>query len=128
MNLGPPKPAPFDHFERIFNLRKSEADAFYNKLQSRVVDEDLRRIQRQAFAGVLWSKQFFYYDVTEWLDGDPAQPRPAGARHGGRNSGWVHANMEDVVSMPDKWEFPWFAAWVLGFHGLPLALIDPEFA
>jgi len=126
LSLGPPKPAPFDHFERIFNQRKDEADAFYNKLQSKVVDEDLRRIQRQAFAGVLWSKQFFYYDVTEWLDGDPAQPRPADARHGGRNSGWVHATMEDVVSMPDKWEFPWFAAWDWAFHLVTLACLDLE--
>jgi hypothetical protein len=126
LSLGLPDPAPFDHFERIFNLRKSEADAFYAKLQSKVVDEDLRRIQRQAFAGVLWSKQFFYYDVTEWLDGDPAQPRPAGARHQGRNSGWVHATMEDVVSMPDKWEFPWFAAWDWAFHLVTLACLDLE--
>ena len=126
LSLGPPKAAPFDHFERIFNLRKGEADTFYNKLQSKVVDDDLRRIQRQAFAGVLWSKQFFYYDVTEWLDGDPAQPRPADARHRGRNSGWVHATMEDVVSMPDKWEFPWFAAWDWAFHLVTLACLDLE--
>jgi hypothetical protein len=126
LNLGPTKPTPFDDFERIFSLRKSEADAFYAGLQSKVVDEDLRRIQRQAFAGILWSKQYFYYDVTEWLDGDPAQPRPASARHRGRNSGWVHATMEDVVSMPDKWEFPWFAAWDWAFHLVTLALVDLE--
>ena len=96
------------------------------KLQSKVVDEDLRRIQRQAFAGVLWSKQYFYYDVTEWLDGDPAQPKPASTRHRGRNSEWVHATMEDVVSMPDKWEFPWFAAWDWAFHLVTLGLVDLE--
>ena len=83
LSLGPPKPAPFADFEQIFSLRKSEADAFYAELQSKVVDEDLRRIQRQAFAGVLWSKQYFYYDVTEWLDGDPAEPKPPGSRHKG---------------------------------------------
>jgi hypothetical protein len=126
LSLGPPKPAPFADFEQIFGLRKSEADAFYAGLQSKVQDEDLRRIQRQAFAGVLWSKQFFYYDVTEWLDGDPAQPRPARARHKGRNSEWVHATMEDVVSMPDKWEFPWFAAWDWAFHLVTLASLDLE--
>ncbi|GEP56585.1 MGH1-like glycoside hydrolase domain-containing protein [Reyranella soli] len=126
LSVGSPGPEPFDDFERIFSLRKSEADAFYAGLQSKVVDEDLRRIQRQAFAGVLWSKQYFYYDVTEWLDGDPAQPPPAGARHRGRNSEWVHATMEDVVSMPDKWEFPWFAAWDWAFHLVTLALLDLE--
>src|SRR5688572_18636464 len=77
LSLGPPKPAPFDHFDRLFGQRKAEADAYYAGLQSKIQDEDLRRIQRQAFAGILWSKQFFYYDVTEWLDGDPAQPQPA---------------------------------------------------
>ncbi|HET9352923.1 MAG TPA: hypothetical protein VFO32_02895, partial [Sphingomicrobium sp.] len=126
LNLGPTKPTPFDDFERIVSLRKSEADAFYAGLQSKVVDEDLRRVQRQAFAGVLWSKQYFYYDVTEWLDGDPAQPKPASARHRGRNSEWVHATMEDIVSMPDKWEFPWFAAWDWAFHLVTLALVDLE--
>ncbi len=123
---GPPGSAPFDDFDRIFGLRKSEADAFYAGLQSKVQDEDLRRIQRQAFAGILWSKQYFYYDVTEWLDGDPAQPQPTGARHKGRNSEWLHATMEDVVSMPDKWEFPWFAAWDWAFHLVTLALLDLE--
>jgi hypothetical protein len=126
LSLGPPKPAPFAHFERIFGLRKAEADAYYAELQSKVVDEDLRRIQRQAFAGVLWSKQFFYYDVTEWIDGDPAQPKPPGSRHKGRNSEWVHATMQDVVSMPDKWEFPWFAAWDWAFHLVTLGCLDLE--
>jgi hypothetical protein len=126
LSLGPPKPAPFAHFDRLFALRKSEADAFYAELQSKVVDEDLRRIQRQAFAGILWSKQFFYYDVTEWLDGDPAEPKPPAMRHKGRNREWVHATMEDVVSMPDKWEFPWFAGWDWAFHLVTLASLDLE--
>ena len=126
LSLGPPKPAPFADFEQIFGLRKSEADAFYAELQGKVLDEDLRRIQRQAFAGVLWSKQYFYYDVTEWLDGDPAEPKPPKSRRKGRNSEWVHATMEDIVSMPDKWEFPWFAAWDWAFHLTTLAYLDLE--
>ena len=126
LSPGPPKPAPFADFEQIFALRKSEADAFYAGLQGKVLDEDLRRIQRQAFAGVLWSKQYFYYDVTEWLDGDPAEPKPPRARLTGRNHEWVHATMEDVVSMPDKWEFPWFAGWDWAFHLVTLAYLDLE--
>ncbi len=126
LSAGPPTPARFDDFEQLFRLRKSEADAFYAGLQEKVRDEDLRRIQRQAFAGVLWSRQYFYYDVTEWLDGDPAGPTPPESRHKGRNREWVHATMEDVVSMPDKWEFPWFAAWDWAFHLTTLAYVDLE--
>ena len=126
LSLGSPKPAPFADFEQIFGLRKSEADAFYAELQGKVLDEDLRRIQRQAFAGVLWSKQYFHYDVTEWLDGDPAQPTPPKSRRKGRNCEWVHATMEDIVSMPDKWEFPWFAGWDWAFHLTTLAYLDLE--
>jgi hypothetical protein len=126
LSLAPSSPAPFADFEQIFAARKEEADAFYAELQSKVLDEDLRRIQRQAFGGVLWSKQYFYYDVTEWLDGDPAQPKPSKARHKGRNRAWAHASMEDVVSMPDKWEFPWFAAWDWAFHLTTLAHLDLE--
>jgi hypothetical protein len=126
LSPGLPKPAPFADFEQIFGLRKSEADAFYAGLQAKVQDEDLRRIQRQAFAGILWSKQYFYYDVTEWLDGDPAEPKPPRARLTGRNHEWVHATMEDVVSMPDKWEFPWFAGWDWAFHLVTLAYLDLE--
>jgi hypothetical protein len=126
LGMRQPRPAPFADFEQVFDLRKSEADAFYAQLQRNVADEDLRRIQRQAFAGILWSKQYFYYDVTEWLDGDPAQPKPPKARLTGRNNEWVHANMEDVVSMPDKWEFPWFATWDWAFHLTTLAYLDLE--
>ena len=126
LSPGPPKPAPFADFDQIFSLRKSEADAFYAGLQGKVLDEDLRRIQRQAFAGILWSKQYFYYDVTEWLDGDPAEPKPPRSRLTGRNREWVHATMEDVVSMPDKWEFPWFAGWDWAFHLVTLAYLDLE--
>ena len=127
LSAGAAKPAPFADFDQTFSRRKSEADAFYaGRLQSAIADEDLRRIQRQAFAGVLWSKQFFYYDVTEWLDGDPAQPKPPETRRNGRNREWSHTNMEDVVSMPDKWEFPWFAAWDWAFHLVTLACLDLE--
>jgi hypothetical protein len=85
-------------------------------------------VQRQAFAGMIWSKQFFYYDVPEWLKGDPSQPAPPKERHGGRNRDWLHLNNADIISMPDKWEYPWYAAWDLAFHCIPLALIDSEFA
>jgi hypothetical protein len=123
---GQPRSEPFADFEQLFALRKSVADAFYAELQRKIPDEDLCRIQRQAFAGILWSKQYFYYDVTEWLEGDPAQPKPPKSRIVGRNGEWVHANMEDVVSMPDKWEFPWFAAWDWAFHVTTLAYLDLE--
>ena len=126
LSLGHPRPEPFADFNQIFDLRRTEADAFYAELQRKVSHEDLRRIQRQAFAGILWSKQYFYYDVTEWLEGDSAQPKPPNSRFIGRNSEWIHANMEDVVSMPDKWEFPWFATWDWAFHLTTLAYLDLE--
>jgi hypothetical protein len=126
LSAGPPMPTPFADFDQVFGQRKSEADAYYAELQSNVADEDLRRIQRQAFAGVLWSKQYFYYDVTDWLEGDSAQPKPHKERLAGRNSDWIHANMEDIISVPDKWEFPWFAAWDWAFHLTTLAYLDLE--
>ena len=91
-------------------------------------DPDARLVQRQAFAGMIWSKQFFYYDVPEWIKGDPAQPPPPAERKQGRNHEWLHLNNADIISMPDKWEYPWYAAWDLAFHCIPLALVDPEFA
>ncbi|MEL6189413.1 MAG: glucosidase, partial [Myxococcota bacterium] len=111
-----------------FERRRAEADAFYADVQAGVSDPDARRVQRQAFAGMIWSKQLFYYDVQEWLDGDPAQPPPPAGRGRGRNSDWRHLNNADIISMPDKWEYPWYAAWDLAFHCIPLAMIDPEFA
>jgi hypothetical protein len=126
LSQGQPAPRPFADFDQVFDRRKSEADAFYAELQSKVVDEDLRRIQRQAFAGILWSKQFFAYDVTQWLEGDPAQAEPPTTRLHGRNAEWLHANMDDVISMPDKWEFPWFASWDWAFHLTTLAYLDLE--
>src|SRR5581483_8591501 len=108
--------APFDDFEPLFAERLREADEFYGELQPTTLNDDQKMIQRQAFAGMLWSKQFYYYNVAEWLRGDPAQPPPPAARLVGRNSDWEHLNNANVLSMPDKWEYPWYAAWDLAFH------------
>jgi hypothetical protein len=120
--------APFAPFHSLFSIREAEADAFYAALQPAALSDDDRSIQRQAFAGMLWSKQFYYYDVEEWLRGDPAQPPPPPERRNGRNREWGHFNSADILSMPDTWEYPWFAAWDTAFHCLPLALLDAEFA
>ncbi len=119
---------PFAEFDAIFTQRQAEADAFYTALQPPALSDDARLVQRQACAGMLWSKQFYYYDVGEWLQGDAGQPPPPSVRKHGRNSEWTHLNTADIISMPDKWEYPWFAAWDLAFHCIPLALVDPEFA
>ncbi len=119
---------PFGRFTDILNGRRHETDAFYAELQAEITDADARAVQRQAFAGMIWSKQFYYYDVCEWLKGDPAQPAPPPERRRGRNSDWTHLNNADIISMPDKWEYPWYAAWDLAFHCIPLALVDSEFA
>jgi mannosylglycerate hydrolase MGH1-like protein len=120
--------SPFSGFEDLFEIRRREADTFYTELQADMRDEDAKNVQRQAFAGMLWSKQFYYYDIPQWLKGDPAQPPPPAERRHGRNSGWIHLNNADIISMPDTWEYPWYAAWDLAFHCIPLAMIDPEFA
>jgi hypothetical protein len=119
---------PFKDFEKIFNQRVLEADAFYETLQRSNKDEDLKNIQRQAFAGMMWTKQFYCYDVSLWLRGDGSQPPPPHVRKNGRNKDWEHLNNFDIISMPDKWEYPWYAAWDLAFHALPIAMIDPDFA
>jgi Mannosylglycerate hydrolase MGH1-like glycoside hydrolase domain/Glycosyl hydrolase family 63 C-terminal domain len=119
---------PFGEAGAILARARKGADDFYADLQRELADPDARLVQRQALAGMIWTKQFYYYDVLEWLNGDPTQPAPPDARRRGRNSDWSHVNTADVLSMPDKWEYPWFAAWDLAFHCLPLALIDPEFA
>ncbi len=119
---------PFESFNEIFTKRQSEADEFYADLQPSSLSDDERMVQRQAFAGMLWSKQFYHYDLEEWLNGDPAQPAPSPERKNGRNHEWRHLNSADIISMPDKWEYPWFAAWDLAFHCIPLALVDSEFA
>jgi Glycosyl hydrolase family 63 C-terminal domain len=119
---------PFDDFTAIFGKRISEANDFYNELQRSIPNDDAKLVQRQALAGMLWTKQFYYYDVQQWLNGDPDQPPPPASRLDGRNSNWIHLNSFDIISMPDKWEFPWFAAWDLAFQCIPLAMIDIEFA
>ena len=120
---------PFgSEFETILQTRKQEADEFYQRLCPFPMSEDERNIQRQAFAGLLWSKQFYNYVVHDWLKGDPGQPPPPPERKQGRNHEWISLFSEDILSMPDKWEYPWFAAWDLAFHLIPLAVIDPDFA
>ena len=115
-------------FDRIFVQRQKEADEFYASVMPASLSEDARNVQRQAFAGLLWSKQFYHYAQRDWLAGDPAQPAPPEQRKHGRNSDWSHIYNADVISMPDKWEYPWYAAWDLAFHCVPLALVDPDFA
>ncbi|HEV2356558.1 MAG TPA: glucosidase [bacterium] len=119
---------PFLGAADIFAARQAEADAFYRALGPGEMSGDARRVQRQALAGLLWSKQFYHYDVQRWLDGDPAGPPPPAARKRGRNADWWHLDNADVISMPDTWEYPWYAAWDLAFHCVPLAMVDPEFA
>ena len=117
-----------DEFAVVFAARKSEADEFYASLQPPGLTDDERQVQRQAFAGLIWSKQLFHFDVDRWLNGDPGMPPPPETRKRGRNQEWAHFHAIDVMSMPDTWEYPWFAAWDLAFHCLPFALIDPDFA
>ncbi|MBT3272367.1 MAG: glucosidase, partial [Spirochaetales bacterium] len=119
---------PIKNFDDLFAKRITETDAFYNELQSDIEDADSRLVQRQALAGMLWTKQFYYFDVPEWIKGDMGQPEPPEQRETGRNSDWLHVNTADIISMPDTWEYPWFAAWDLAFHCIPLAMIDPDFA
>jgi hypothetical protein len=117
-----------DDFERVLANRQREADEFYAELTPDGCGADEALVLRQALAGMLWSKQFYHYDVRRWLDGDPAQPSPPAERQTGRNAHWRHLNNMDVISMPDTWEYPWYAAWDLAFHCIPLAHVDPEFA
>ena len=118
-----------DHFERTFAERVREADEFYEKqLGCCNRGSDGASVQRQAFAGLFWSKQFYHYDVARWIDGDPGQPAPPPNRANNRNADWRHLYNDDIISMPDKWEYPWYAAWDSAFHCLPLALADPDFA
>ena len=122
------KTPPFADFDEVLVSRRQEADEFYAGLQKELTDQDAKSVQRQALAGMIWSKQYFYYDVRQWLKGDPGQPVPPPERNHGRNHEWIHLNNADVVSMPDKWEYPWYAAWDLAFHTISLALVDSEFA
>ena len=119
---------PFDDAEQVLAIRKAEADEFYRAVAADDLTEDERLAQRQALAGLLWSKQFYNYRVRRWLKGDSGQPPPPDTRWSGRNSDWQHFAVTDVILMPDAWEYPWFAAWDLAFHCVAMALIDPEFA
>jgi hypothetical protein len=120
---------PFDgSFEKIFTQRKGEADQFYARRFPQERSDDAHSVMRQALAGMLWSKQCYHYDVRTWLQGDPGQPPPPPERKKGRNHDWAHLYNADVLSMPDKWEYPWFAAWDLAFHTVALSLVDPDFA
>jgi hypothetical protein len=115
-------------FEAVVRDRRAEADAFYAELTPATASAGEAMVLRQAMAGLLWGKQFFHYDVQRWLEGDPVGPTPPAQRLGGRNAGWRHLNNADVISMPDPWEYPWYAAWDLAFHCIPLAHVDPAFA
>src|SRR6202453_3933983 len=127
LRLSPDKGAksvtpPFADFNAIFDARRREADEFYAELQQGIADHDAKLVQRQAFAGMIWNKMFYNYSVEEWLEGDPQQPPPAHERKHGRNRDWRHLYSADVISMPDKWEYPWFAAWDLAFHCIAFAV------
>jgi hypothetical protein len=115
-------------FDQVFADRQREADEFYATVIPADLSGDAKQVMRQAFGGLLWSKQFYHYVVKEWLDGDEGQVPPPAERREGRNREWTHLYNADVISMPDKWEYPWYAAWDLAFHCVPLALVDPEFA
>jgi Glycosyl hydrolase family 63 C-terminal domain len=120
---------PFSkEFDNIFSQRKKEADTFYQRVTPYSISDDMRNVQRQAFAGLLWNKQCYHYNVATWLKGDPTGPRSTKERQAGRNHHWINFDAYDVISMPDKWEFPWLAAWDLSFHTISLAMTDSEFA
>jgi hypothetical protein len=129
MTDQPPSPGLFGReFDKVFADRITEADEFYGKRVGKGTSEDAINVQRQAFAGLLWSKQFYHYDVRTWLQGDPAGPPPPPERLNGRNNDWTHLYNADVISMPDKWEYPWYATWDLAFHCVALSLVDPDYA
>ena len=120
--------APFADFDRHLVDRRREADEYFATIQDSIADADARLVHRQALAGLIWSKQFYCFDVPQWLDGDVGQPPPPDSRRGARNADWRHLNTADILSIPDKWEYPWFAAWDLAFQCVPYARIDPTFA
>ena len=126
--LSPPKDYFGAAFEAWFDKRKQEADEFYDQRAPKGISDDARLVQRQALAGLIWGKQSYHYDVDRWLKGDSIQPAPDPRRQFGRNHEWTHLHNSDVISMPDKWEYPWYAAWDLAFHCVAMALIDPDFA
>src|SRR3989441_1222961 len=118
----------FAGFDKTFALRRKEADEFYTTIIPQNLSADAQNVMRQGFAGMLWSKQFYHYVIKDWLQGDPGNPPPPQERRDGRNHEWTHLYNADVISMPDKWEYPWYAAWDLAFHCVPLGLVDPQFA
>lgn len=118
----------FAAFDDFFKKRIHEANEFYEFQQRHIHNQELQAIQRQAYAGMLWSKQYFYYNIQQWIKGDPGQLPPPSQRLTGRNSNWKHFSANNIISMPDKWEYPWFAAWDLAFHTIPLCRVDPIFA
>jgi len=129
LRLAAKAPArPFRDFEAVLERRRQEADAFFAELQQEITDQDARHVQRQALAGLVWSKQYYRYDVRRWLEGDPTEPPPPESRKRGRNRDWTHLDNAEVVSMPDKWEYPWYATWDLAFHCVAFARLDPDFA
>ncbi|MCJ8211265.1 glucosidase [Mucilaginibacter sp. RS28] len=128
LRLSKDGPKSFDDFDAVFASRIAEADEFYSGIITKDASADSALIQRQAFAGMLWSKQFYNYNLYQWFTGDPAQPTPSPQRLKARNKDWKHLAAREIISMPDKWEYPWFAAWDLAFHCLPLAVVDPKFA
>ena len=121
-------PKPFTDFDTTFAQRINEADEFFDTVIPANLSDDAKLVMRQSFAGLLWSKQFYHYVVEDWLNGDPTPPKPPAERLKGRNHEWKHLYNADVISMPDKWEYPWYAAWDLAFHSIPLALVDSDFA
>jgi len=120
--------SPFADADQLIALRRAEADEFYEAITPPAVDDDAKAVMRQALAGMLWSKQCYYFDVDRWLRERSAHPLRGSMRRGSRNESWFHMVNYDVVSMPDKWEYPWYAAWDLAFHCIPLAMVDPDFA
>ncbi len=127
-DTGPTEDLSILDADQCFAKRIEEADDFYSRRLPKTLSDDDRSIARQAYAGLLWSKQFYYYVSDRWLQGDPAQPHPPEARLNGRNKNWRHMFCRDVLSVPDKWEYPWFAAWDTAFHMIPMADIDPAYA
>jgi Glycosyl hydrolase family 63 C-terminal domain len=128
LEFSPAPRSAFDDFDRLFCLRQREADEFYATVIPQHLSDDAQNVMRQSLSGMLWSKQFYHYVIKNWLDGDPAMPSPPSMRLNGRNKEWPHLYNADVISMPDKWEYPWYAAWDLAFHCIALALVDADFA
>ncbi|MGB8768104.1 MAG: glucosidase, partial [Candidatus Korobacteraceae bacterium] len=124
------KPAAnaFAEFDKLFAARLADADEFYERITPKNLSADERRVHRQALAGMLWSKQYYYFDLDKWLIEHDAHPLMGAGKGGARNPEWFHMLNQDVISMPDKWEYPWYAAWDLAFHCIPLAMVDPDFA